>query len=159
MLIYYIDAFNLIHKIEPILDSAAPHATLIQYIAAKNLTGSATNKVVIVFDGYEPKGQLLDGPYEIAFGRNCSADDIIKERVSKAKNKRQIVVVSDDHSVRDHARGEGARVMHIEEFLKPAQKVKRRSGEYDEKPVSDELREDLEKELGEIWVKSAPREK
>lgn len=152
MLIYLIDAFNLIHKIEPILDSATPHSNLVRYIMANRLTGSRANKVVVVFDGHEPKGQLIECPFEIAFSKNRTADDVIKEKVSAAKNKRQIIVVSDDNSVCNHARGEGAKVLGTLEFLKHVPGRKRLARIKDEKAMDEDRREKLALELEEIWV-------
>lgn len=152
MLIYLIDAFNLIHKIEPILDSATPHSDLVRHMIKNSLTGSHTNKAIVVFDGHEPKGQLIECPFDIVFSKNRTADDVIKGKVSAAKNKRQLVVVSDDNSVRNHARGEGAKVMGTMEFLKHIPKRKGQDRTKDEKAMDEDKREKLTKELENIWL-------
>jgi len=153
MLIYIIDAFNVIHKIETVLNSPKPHSDFLHHIMSKHLTGSSMNKVVVVFDGYEPKDQLLESPYEVAFSNARTADDVIKQRVERAKNKRQIVVVSDDRSVRDFARGEGAEVLHTEEFLKRSRRKNPNAAKDDEKLMDEETTEQINKELERLWSK------
>lgn len=151
MLIYYIDAFNLIHKVNSLVESVSPHSALLQFMVKKRLTGSLTNRVVIVFDGYLPAGQNLESAYEIVFSNFRTADEVIKERISNAKNKRQIVVVSDDNSIRNFARAEGASVVAINDFLKRRLRKEKEDTEDDGKNISESSNEQLLKELSDKW--------
>ena len=155
MLIYAIDAFNLLHAVPTLADSASPRADLIALLKADRLEGSAANRIVLFFDGYPAENADQERAYEVVFSRNRTADDAIREYVEKAPHPRQIVVVSDDRAVRDAARAGGATPMRNEEFLrrgpKHATSARRPAGEA-EKQVehADEITEELKRK----WVKT-----
>ena len=98
MLRYIIDAFNLVHRVKSLKNSDTPHRDLIRYIRTNKLTGSKNNKVIVVFDGRINDDALREkGDFEVVFSGQISADEIIKKRVDKIKNKsakEQGVVVS-----------------------------------------------------------------
>lgn len=154
MLIYLIDGNNLYYSIPKICDSPKPRRALIDFIRANRITGSPRNGVIIVFDGYESDEVFGENEYKIIYGKNRSADDAIKDFLARAKNKKQIVVVSDDHSVILSARGEGAKVMKTAEFagLGKAKKTKKAKKNYDE-DYDEEKRKKITDELEAIWVK------
>jgi predicted RNA-binding protein with PIN domain len=153
MLVYIIDAFNLIHKIGSMCDSSTPHNDLINFIKTNRLIGSSNNRVVIVFDGHEGPGVYPGREYQLVFSGDRTADDEIKERVLKAKNKSQLIVVSDDRDVRGFARREGAQVKSTGEFLsKPVRPISFRAPG-DEKEISYDRRMKINRELEKIWVK------
>ncbi len=155
MLIYLIDAFNLIHKIEGLADSVSPHARLIEFLKSRRLTGSPANRVVVVFDGYENSDVAGEREYEIVFGGPKSADDVIKERVARAKNRSQIVVVSDDKGLTFFVKGEGAKTKGIREFLKSSARSVGPVAD-GEKEISYEERRKINEELERLWVKDPP---
>lgn len=152
MLIFAIDAFNLIHAVPELADSAAPRADLVAFLKAAKLEGSATNRVVLFFDGYPAEGVDQERLYDVVFSKNRTADDEIREYVEKAAHPRQIVVVSDDHAVRDTARAQGATPMKNEEFLRRGQKHAK-AALHDAEPIDDDRRERITKELESIWIK------
>lgn len=155
MLIYIIDAFNLIYKVDELASSNAPHGRLLQFLKSNRLTGSPNNRVVVVFDGHDNPDVSGEREYEIVFSGPRSADDLIKERVTKSKNRLQIVVVSDDKGVTSFVRAEGARVKSIEEFIKNSSRRIQRSAD-DEKSISYEERQKIKEELERLWVKDPP---
>ena len=153
MLIYVIDAFNLIHSVDGLSESANPRAGLIALLKAQRPEGSPANRVVIVFDGYPAEGVDHERSYEVTFSKNRTADDAIREYLERAPHPRQVVVVSNDRAVRDAARACGARPMKNEEFLQRGRKSAKPAGlkgEDNEKEIesADEITEELEK----IWA-------
>ncbi len=156
MLIYLIDAFNVIHQIGSMHESASPHSDFISYIRAHRLTGSRMNRVVIVFDGYGNASSFAEKEYEIHFSNARMADDLIKEFIAGARHKGMHVVVSDDHEVRDFARSEGARVQGVDDFIRP--RHSRNIGSSGENPedesekrIDEESVSELNKELEKRW--------
>ena len=154
MLIYLIDGFNLFHKIRAIEDSKTPRRDLVHYIRAHRLTGSAQNKVVIVFDGYETDELHTDPEYQILFSNARTADDIIKEKICAAKHKRSIVVVSDDNEIRQCARSEGATVCRPDAFLGKSSHAKpARPKDETKRDLLPSSMMDITEELKKLWVK------
>ncbi len=149
MLAYIIDGFNLIHRVASLKNSNIPHQALINYIRKNKLTGSKNNKVLIVFDGrlnFEAMQQR--GSFEILFSGESTADDLIKKRLSRMKNKKEVIIVSDDRELRDAARTEGARSCRIADFIK----VKAKPREC-EKEINSTLAREITEEMRKIWLK------
>lgn len=154
MLVYIIDGYNLVHKVPGLADSSSPPEELIHYIRNNKLTGSRNNKVIIVFDGYLtclPSG----GQYQIVFSAGRSADEVIKEKVSRGKNRSQIVVVSDDREIRDYVEREGAVVLRPADFIKKKDKT----GKQDDcaKDISYTLQQEITEDLRRIWLSEKDR--
>ena len=100
MLWYIIDGWNVIHKIPSLKSSFLIKEDFISFIRKYHLTGSGNNRVTVVFDGRADlemarKERIAD----IVFSGGKTADELICSKVSQAKNKRQIVVVSDDNEI------------------------------------------------------------
>jgi len=148
MLVYYIDAFNLIHRLPPLRDASSPHQALLRYMRANSLTGSSANRVTVVFDGH-PVAGLDSCGYEIVFSFSSPADDIIKQRVGAMKNSRQAVVVSDDRAIRDCVRRLGAEVLRLDEFIR--RRKRRAAGAEEEKEIGYNLAREINEEMKEIW--------
>ena len=153
MLIYVIDAFNLIHSVPRLAESGAPRSELIAFLKAERLEGSSSNRLVLVFDGYPAEGVDRERACEVVFSKNRTADDAIREYLERAPHPRQVVVVSDDRAVRDSARSVGARPMKNEEFLQRGRKnakPARRAGGSDEKEL--ESADEITEEMRKLWV-------
>jgi len=149
MLLYIIDGFNLVHKVQELKTSACPHLALVRYIKAHRLTGSIVNKVIIVFDGFPKPEVLADKTYQILFSLERKADEVIKERITAIKNKSQVIVVSDDREIRDCVRREKVTSLRTYDFL--AKKKERRPEEG--KDISYPLQHEITEELRKIWIK------
>jgi len=146
MLVYIIDGFNLAHKIPQVKKSADIHLDLIRYIKSKKLTGSRNNKVTVVFDGRTDPEAAKEAVFKVIFSGPVSADDIIKDKVRKAKNKKQIVVVSDDREIRDFVKSQGARVCNVMDFVKTDKRAKKEG-----KEISYALQNEITEEMRKIW--------
>ena len=156
MLRYIIDGWNLIYKIPSVKNSLSPKRDFILFIKHRRLTGSKNNKVTIVFDG-KIDTELISSEkeFEITFSDERSADDIIRVKVTNSKNKRQLVVVSDDREVLDQAKIEGALTMKVKEFLNKPDKAKNKAPHFksNDKEISYSLRKKITDELRGIWLK------
>jgi len=118
MLVYIIDGFNLVYQIKGLKALINPHIGLIDYIRNNKLSGSHNNQVVIVFDG-APNLEAIErrGKFELLFSNQGSADDLIVNRIRKIKNKKQVVMVSNDCQLRDLVRNLGAAVCWVKDFI------------------------------------------
>ena len=79
-----------------------------------------------------------------------SADEVIKEKIRRYKNKKQIVVVSDDREIREFARLQGAALKRTQEFLAGKKKEPPRQDESRELPLSEQKK--INEELRRIWL-------
>ena len=149
MLVYIIDGFNLVHRVKSLKNSTTPHRDLIRYIRTNKLTGSKNNKVIVVFDGRVNDDALREkGDFEVVFSGQISADEVIKKRLEKIKNKSETVVVSDDRQIREATKRQGARSYRIADFTKTKKKSER-----SEKEISYGLQYEITEELRRIWLK------
>ncbi len=155
MLTYVIDAFNLIYKVDELASSNSPHAHLLQFLKSRHLTGSRANRVVVVFDGHDNPDVSQEREYEIVFAGPRTADDVIKDRVTKSKNRSQIVVVSDDRELTHFVSGEGAKIKSVEDFLKSSGRRLKPAAD-DEKALSYEERLKIKEELERVWANIKP---
>jgi len=153
MLWYIIDGWNLINKLKELKNAPSPSQALLSYIKKNNLTGSKNNKVTVVFDGRPNFVRYnKDTDFNIMFSGERSADDVIKREVSRYKNKKQIVVVSDDWDIINYAKSEGAGFLKVKDFL---EKRRKKSVSYSEKVKEIELslQREITQELKKIWLK------
>lgn len=149
MLVYIIDGYNLIHRVTSLKNSERPQAELIRYIEKNSLTGSKTNRVIIVFDGnLDPALTQQFRSFKIIGSGTLSADEVIKKKVAQAKNKSQIVVVSDDRDIRDSIRQLGAKPCHLVDFIKKKPKEIKEEA----KEISYTLQHEITEELRKIWL-------
>jgi len=146
MLVYIIDGFNLAHKIPQVKRSAGIHLELIRYIKSKKLTGSRNNKVIVVFDGRPEPQAAKEASFKVVFSGRVSADEVIKDKVRNAKNKGQIIVVSDDREIRDFAKDHRVKTCHVMDFVKTAKGAKKES-----KDISYSLQNEITEEMRKIW--------
>lgn len=126
--IYYIDGYNVLHKsalLRPLVikDFEAARDALIEKVAGFCV---AVNKhAVIVFDGRgehrQPERSIPKVPVkglEILYSpADLSADAVIERMVYKAANRLEVVVVSNDRSLRDLCRNLGSLTMEADHFL------------------------------------------
>jgi len=151
MLVYIIDGFNLVYKIASLKKSTTPQRDLIQYIRVNNLTGSRNNKVIVVFDGKSDHLlQQQEKIFEVIFSFQRTADEIIIQRVNRMKNKSQIVVVRDDHQIRDAIKAAGAKALGVTTFIKPRNKSEKNEKTKD---IGYVWAHEVTEELRKIWLK------
>ncbi|MCK5491562.1 MAG: NYN domain-containing protein [Candidatus Omnitrophica bacterium] len=153
MLVYIIDAFNLVHKVPELKNSQTPHIDLIRYIKKNKLTGSINNKVIVVFDG-QSRPEVIGSEFEVFFSGYGTADDIIKKIVSNLKNKSETVVVSDDREIRDFVKIAGAKSCRIDNFIRLRIKViNKEKNEGNKKEIDSLLQREITEEMRKIWLK------
>ena len=150
MLWYIIDGWNLIHKIPYIKYAPFPQKELISIIKKYHLSGSRNNRVTIVFDGKINMDVIRsEQEYEVVFSDTKSADEVICSLVDSFKGKSQIVVVSDDRQITNHAKSLGANIVKTGDFLERKKKKKADGA----KEISYTLEREITEELRKFWLK------
>lgn len=153
MLWYIIDGWNVVHKIGQLREAHSPCEEFMYYIIKHKLTGSTNNKVTAIFDGkYNMSSEgLLGGEFRILFSGEKTADDVIKDKVTRYKNKKQIVVVTDDRGIRQYVKTQGVRCLSVKEFI--SKKKKKSAIAEEEKNIDYKTRSQITEELRKIWLK------
>ena len=125
-MIYILDAYNVIHKtprLEAALDKdlRSARAALIELCRNWAADRGDITKIILVFDG---KSQFRDLPQDtlpqiksVFSETGESADERIGEVLEELGEKvNRCVIVSDDNSVRNHARAYKAHAMTVSDF-------------------------------------------
>ena len=116
---FLIDGYNLIKRNPALANKRLEEGrqALVTFIERHRPQGSLRNSVTIVFDG-QPGiyGVPTVSDVRVVFTEYESADDLIKERVQDSKNKKDIIVVTDDRQLMLYVRNLGAGVMSVREF-------------------------------------------
>jgi len=153
---YILDGYNIIKQL-PEQNNKKLHSSrnaLIYFIEAKHPQGSRKNKVTIVFDGKEDVlPESIQTSVEIIFAINESADDKIKRIVERAKNPKEIIVVSDDREIIFFVKHCGAKAMKVKEFLSPSGTKTHIKEIDDEKRIPAEVQYHINEELKKLWLK------
>ncbi len=156
---YIIDGYNLINNPGVSSRRRKPvdqRQALIDLVRNGRLCGSPRNSAAIVFDGYAGNARLAVGQgVSVVFSCDEEADTVIVRMVQKSPQAANLRVVSDDKQVRILARGYGARVVSVEEFLEPLEKRdenKRRRADSDPQ-LSFSQTEEINRELRKLWLK------
>jgi predicted RNA-binding protein with PIN domain len=158
---YLLDGYNVMHQMpEPSPAGLEDRRwRLIRFIEQYRPQGSARNSVTVVFDGaLESYGGMASTAAQIIFSQGESADDKIKKLVAQAKNKKSIVVVTDDRDVQYAIRALGAKASGVKAFLLqgngPGQpKPGKVSSALSEKVISKRDESKITSEMREIWLK------
>ena len=125
--------------------------------------GSLRNPVTIVFDGQPGMyGVPTVSQVRVVFTEHESADDLIISRVQDSKNKKEIVVVTDDRQLLLYVRNLGAGVMSVKEFTsKSIQNVSQtaKPGKPAEKTkvISSSFEHMVNQELEQLWLSKKPK--
>jgi len=117
---FLIDGHNLIGRLPDIhFDDPNDEARLVMRL--RGYSARTGKRVTVVFDRGLPGGRshaLSGGGVEVVFAATGhTADGILRERVSHARDPRGLTVVSSDQEVIAAVRARGARVMRSEEFV------------------------------------------
>ncbi len=166
---FVLDGYNIIKQISFLAEGKleSQREKLIRFIEVKSPQGSLRNKVTIIFDG-----QSVGGGYQrssrihIVFSSQEGADEKIKRLVTQEKNKKCIVVVTDDRDIQYYVRSQGAQVLGVHHFLNKGSDRQKRllgdpkaslSGEV--KNLSKNLEYEITSELERIWLEKKARHK
>lgn len=157
---FLIDGYNLIKRNPAFAGKKLEDGrqALISFIEHNRPQGSRQNSVTIVFDG---KPGMYGLPYaqeiSIVFTEYESADDLIKYRVETSKNKKEIVVVTDDKQLMLYVRSLGSGVMSVGEFYKRTSSAKQpapKGGKPQQKPkvITASFEHSVNQEFEAIWL-------
>ncbi len=161
---FILDGYNLVKQDAhfAVLKLEAGRLALLKLIETRDLQGSKSNPVTVVFDGQ------LGGTQEryssgigVVYTSAESADDWIKHFVEDSAKPKNIVVVTDDKEIRIFVRALGAAIMGTREFLEGrgsrrrkadlARKLKRVQS--DNKEISSVLEDKITSEMSRVWLK------
>lgn len=146
---YLIDGHNLIAALPDIgLDDPNDEAKLVNKL--KGFAAKTRKKCIVCFDHGLPGGRSRMSTrgvqVEFATAHHTSADDLIKRRISRAKDARNWTVVSSDHELMNVARSRGMKPMASAQFarlLAPESQAEERRGEEIHPSVSEEEIDEL----------------
>jgi len=118
--------------------------------------------VTVVFDGqaglWSPPSH---SPVKVIFTVDETADERIKNIVTQTKNKKQMVVVTNDRNIRYYVRALGASVVSVEDFISKLKPKGRPSPGTDKtkdvrettKVIPKTLEYKITSELEDLWLK------
>lgn len=135
---FLLDGNNLIGKIKKLFslqqkDKQASREQLV-FLLDKYFKRQK-NKGVVYFDGFQ--STIIASDYlKIKYSQKQTADDIIREDISNAANRKNLMVITSDSAVAGFAKACSAEVMKSEVFTKQALQPK--TGE-DETGIIDKL--------------------
>ena len=163
---FLIDGYNLIKRNPAFAGKKLEDGrqALISFIEHNRPQGSLRNSVTIVFDG---KPGMYGLPYaqevSIVFTEYESADDLIKYRVEESRNKKEIIVVTDDKQLMLYVRGLGSGVMSVGEFYKRTVSAKPpvpKGGRPRENPkvITSSFEHSVNQEFEKIWLAKKPKQ-
>ena len=106
---FIIDGYNLLHAVPSLKkmltrDAVGAREQLIALIARQTMKRKF--RCTIVFDGAPPPGSrppAQQSPVHVAYSTGISADSYIRNMIEKSKQPTNLVVVSSDHEILNHA--------------------------------------------------------
>ncbi len=162
---YILDGYNIIKQSEKLSKRKleSEREALAALLAGQRPHGSSNNRITVVYDGVA--GMFSEGGrpagIKVVFSQDGSADDTIKALVDRARHKNDIVVVSDDRSLRYYVRALGARVLGVKAFLgqgRAAPPGRTGTGGMSAgKHIPKTLESKITREMHEVWVKKAKK--
>ena len=135
---FLLDGNNLIGKIKKLFalqqkDKQASREQLVflldRYFKTKK------NKGIVYFDGF-PSTAIASDNLKIKYSQKQTADDLIREDISNAVNRKNLVVITSDLAIAGFAKACSSEVMKSEVFAKQA--LQSKTGE-DENGIIDKL--------------------
>ncbi len=161
-LLFVIDAYNITnHRLfnQRPARSKSPCFGLTQFIKTNRLLGSAKNKAILVFDGFPLKDdrQDQDSQFEVVYSGESSADEKIMKIIEGAKNKPNLVVVSDDKEIIYFARVYAVKTQAVAEFIgydeAENKKAMIKKKQEDDDKLNYSQTHKINEELKKIWLK------
>ena len=158
---YLLDGYNIIPQmpLSTLKKLEDQRQQLIRWIESCRPQGSSRNTVTVVFDGRVGVwgGGAVPSSVQVVFSQEESADEKIIRMVEEAKHKKNVVVVTDDRSLKYAVRAQGAKVSGVQTFLG---KVKTSAGSAAPacqpetgKHISQTLEHKITSEMAKIWLK------
>ncbi len=162
---FILDGYNLVKQDAhlAVLKLEAGRMGLLRQIEERELQGSQSNPVTVVFDGQigGTQHERYSSGIGVIYTSAESADDWIKRFVEDSPTPKNIVVVTDDRDIRHFVRALGAAIMASREFLEgrgsrrreadKARKLKKIHA--DKKDLSSILEHKITTEMTQLWLK------
>lgn len=125
-LTYYIDGYNVLHHstvLRPLLkhDFETAREALVEKVGRYCI--ATESRALVVFDGRGRKAESVPtvpniAGLEVTYSPgHITADALIERKIYSAENRRHLVVVTADRSLRDLCRGMGSLVMSPDNFF------------------------------------------
>lgn len=162
-MVYILDAYNVLHKMrrfETALDQnlRAAREALTNFCAALKQSRGDIASIILVFDGrseFRDLPQIAPQGIQLVFSEtNEDADDRIATLLEELPAKPMKCVVSDDNSVKNHARAFKARVMSVAEFESLANTAAAKNKAKVLPPAKPALAPDLADKITEAYKKA-----
>jgi len=111
--------------------------------------------VTVVFDGRAGiENKVRSSFVKVVFSMDETADDAIKGMVHRSKNRKNVIVVTNDRAVQYAVRAEGAQVIGVKAFLSQAKKgmmpARQKEGS---RRLSHSEEYQITREMADIWLK------
>jgi len=139
---YIIDGNNLIGKINflhKIQQKDKQHSREKLAFMIDNYFHEKNAKVTIHFDGFKNLPIKLNQA-KIIYSDSKSADDMIKNQIELANNRKNLVVITSDNNIQEFARVCSCLIIKSEEFAKTIRSKK----QDDEKDIIEKMENDIE---------------
>jgi len=161
---FILDGYNIIKQTPVLADKVLEDGreSLVRFIETEKPQGSSNNKVTVVFDGQaDVFGGMSCSFVRVIFTCGTSADDKIKSLVDHAKNKKNIIVVTNDRSIRYYVRALGAKIAKVDEFLEKGRTFVKEGKQNKKKDMEGKSKKNLSgsaaarinSELNDVWLK------
>ncbi len=147
MLTYVIDAYNVLHRFPALRgklrkDFIGAREVFLSTIAGFALRGK--HQVVLVFDGRDDGSAGGSGTLKVVFADpGKTADQKIKHLIDRARNPKNVVVVSSDGEVARYGRLNACRVLSAEGFIGLLDREGNRGGSEKPSHISESEKEEL----------------
>lgn len=162
---YILDGYNIIYQIPQLTQGKLEEQrkNLVRYIETRSPQGSGRNAVTVVFDGRSDVWSDNEpSAVKVIFSKDQSADEEIRQLVSRAQNKKNIVVVTNDRDIQYAIGALGAKAMNVQDFFhthsehrEKEEKQGRSSvpSRASAKNISNSLEHSINAEMKKIWMK------
>ena len=122
MITYLIDGNNLMHKVHELKrifykDKLAVRDRLVLTIETYYSANRKNIKYIVCFDGHPADGVKYNN-IKVKFSYNRQADDIIREEIERAKNTRNLKIVTEDLALVSFAKKNECQVIKPVEFYR-----------------------------------------
>lgn len=157
---YIIDGYNVVKQVTPWRDMVLSQAreAFLKFLSLNRMMGKGNNKITVIFDGREDIFSLsiysdVYPGIRVIFSSGVCADEAIIKTLKNSLRPKDVVLVSDDRSLRLSSRAYGAQLMSVKEFL--ARRNKDEIAVVNDGCVKLSILQEKEinEELRKIWLK------
>jgi predicted RNA-binding protein with PIN domain len=138
---WLIDGYNLLHSLESLPSKKTSLSREKLFALVAEFASFKKIHTLLILDGTGDDGQLLayhTAYFEVVFSQKVSADAYIEKYVYEQRDKKRLVVVTNDRAIMNIACGSGAGVLSTAQFFELFQECKKEGSEYLRKEKSRE---------------------